>query len=112
MLVPEKLLPARSLTVPEEKTTKYWVPLARSFVGSMVSVLPDRVTRVLVAALKDSTSVPVAEPLRISMVPVPRAIASEKVSTMLLPIAAAVAPSAGLKVNTVGAVVSLTVVKS
>ena len=73
----------------------------------MVSVEPEMDIRFDVAASKLSTMVPVADPERIVMVPVPRAIASEKVRTMLLPTATPVVPSAGEKVETVGAIVSV-----
>ena len=92
--------------LPDVNTTKYCVLAKRLLVGSMVSVEPDRVRRLLVAASKLSTMAPVAEPERRVIVPVPRAIASEKVSTMLAPTVTPVAPSAGEKVRTVGAVVS------
>ncbi len=72
----------------------------------MVSVVSDTVRRLLVAALKLSTMVPVAEPERSVIVPVPRAMASEKVSAMLAPTATPVRPSEGVKVETVGAVLS------
>ena len=81
---------------------------ARSTDGSMVSVLPDSARRVLVAASKDSITVPAAFFRKI--VPVPCAMASLKVSTMLLPTATAVASSAGLKLTTTGAVVSAVLV--
>ena len=106
VLVPAKVLLALSLIVPEAKTTKYWVPLDRLLVGSMVSWLPERVSWLLDAALNDSTRVPEADPLRSSMFPVPRVMVSLKVKTMLLPTATPVAPSVGLNVETVGAVVS------
>ena len=95
---------------PEGMTTKYWVLADRLLVGSMVSVLPDWLTimfkRLLVAASKLSTIGPVAEPERRVMVPVPRAMASEKVNAMLAPTATPVKPLAGEKVKTVGAVLS------
>ena len=72
----------------------------------MVSVEPEMDIRFDVAASKLSTMVPVPDPERTVMVPVPRAIASEKVRTMLLPTATLVVPSAGEKVETVGAIVS------
>ena len=59
--------------------------------------------RLEVAASKLSTMVPLAEPERRVIVPVPRSIASEKVSTTLLPTATLVAPSVGEKLLTVGA---------
>ena len=92
---------------PEAKVTKYWVLPDRLLVGSMVSELPEMARRVLVAASKVSTTVPVAEPERRTMLPVPRWIASLKVSTTLLATATPVAPSVGLKLETVGAVVSV-----
>ena len=92
--------------LPDVNTTKYCVLADRLLVGSMVSVEPDRVRRLLVAALKLSTMLPVAEPDRSVIVPVPRAIVSEKVSTMLAPTVTPVAQSVGVKVETVGAVVS------
>ena len=91
---------------PDGSTTKYWVPSARLLVGSMVSALPETARRPLVAALKLSTSGPAAEPERISMVPLPSAMASLKVTTMLLLAVTLVAPSAGEKLETVGAVLS------
>jgi hypothetical protein len=51
-----------------------------------------------VAALKLSKMGPVAEPERISIVPTPLAMASLKVSTMLLLAVTLVAPSVGDKV--------------
>ena len=99
-------MPAESLTAPEAKTTKYCVLLARLAVVSTVSVLPEKVRRELLAALKLSTSVPVAEPERISMLPVPRAMVSLKVSTTLSVTATLIAASVGLKLLTNGAVVS------
>ena len=97
---------APSSTVPAAKVTKYCVLLARLAVGLMVSVLPENVSKLLLAALKLSTRVPLAEPERISMLPVPRAIVSLKVSTTLSVTATLVAASVGLKLLTVGAVVS------
>ncbi|KFB69540.1 MAG: hypothetical protein CAPSK01_000803 [Candidatus Accumulibacter vicinus] len=82
------------------------MPLASVLVGSMVSVLPERVSRLLVAASKVSIVVPAAV-LR-TRLPVPRVIASLKVRTTLLLVATPVAPSVGLKLETVGAVVSVT----
>ena len=73
----------------------------------MVSVLPETERRALVAALKLSTTGPVAEPERISTVPVPARMASLKVTTILLLAVTLVAPSVGEKVVTVGAVVSV-----
>ena len=61
-VVPAKPLPATSLIEPPAKVTKYCVLLARSFVGSIVSVDPEIVRRELVAASNVSTTVPVAEP--------------------------------------------------
>ena len=95
-----------SLMLPEVNTTKYCVLADRSLVGSIVSVEPDRVRRLLLAASKLSTTVPVAEPERSVILPVPRAIASEKVNAMLPPPVIPVAPPAGKKVETVGAVTS------
>ena len=92
--------------LPELKITKYCVLAARLLVGSMVSVEPEMVRRVLLVASKLSTMVPVAEPERSVIVPVPRTIASLNVSTMLLPNATPVAPSDGEKVDTIGAVMS------
>ena len=106
VLMPVKLLPAVSVTDPDGKTTKYWVLAGRSTVGSIVNEVPDRESLVLVAALKDSMMAPLAEPLRITMLPVPLAMFSEKVSVILLPTATAVASSVGLKVVTLGAIVS------
>ena len=106
VLVPAWALPATSRTAPEGSTTKYCVPAARLLVGSMVSAPPDTARRVLVAALKLSTTAPVAEPERISMVPVPRRMVSLKAMTRLLPNGTLVAPSVGEKDVTVGAVVS------
>jgi hypothetical protein len=60
----------------------------------------------LVAASKLSIVAPAAV-LR-TMLPVPRAIDSLKVRTIWLPGATPVAPSVGLKLKTVGAVVSVT----
>ena len=88
---------------PAAKVTKYLVLLDRLLVGSMVSVDPEMVSRVLVAASKVSTMVPVAEPERIKILPAPRWIASLKVNTMLLPTATPVAASRGMNVETVGA---------
>ena len=107
--MPVKLLPAVSLTDPDGKTTKYWVLADRSTVGSIVNEVPDRESLVLEAALKDSMMAPVAEPLRISMFPVPRAMFSEKVSVILLPATTPVAPSVGLKIDTLGAAESASV---
>jgi len=75
-----------------------------------VSVLPDSVSRALLAASKDSITVPAA--VFSSTVPSPRWIASLKVRVMLLPTATAPAWLAGLKLNTVGATVSSAVVSS
>ena len=75
--------------------------------GSMVSVEPEMDIRFDVAASNLSTMAPLADPERIVMVPVPRAIASEKVRTMLLPTATPVAASVGENDVTVGAVVSV-----
>ena len=72
----------------------------------MVRVAPDMLSRELVAESKLSMMAPVAEPDRRVIVPVPRAIFSEKVRVMLLPAGTFVAPSAGAKESTVGAVVS------
>ena len=91
---------------PEVNTTKYWVLADRLLVGSMVRVLPDTVRRPLVATSKLSTTAPVAEPERRVMVPVPLAMFSEKVRTMLAPKATPVRPSVGVKVETVGGAVS------
>ena len=99
-------MPDESLTVPAAKVTKYLVLLAKSLVGSMVRVLPVKVRRVLVATLKVSMVVPVADTDLIRILPVPLTTASLKVSTMLLPTATPVAASVGLNVETVGAVVS------
>ena len=99
-------MPAESLTAPDAQTTKYCVLLARLAVGLMVSVLPEKVNKLLLAALKLSTSVPVAEPERLSMLPVPRAMVSLNVSTTLSVTATLIAASVGLKLLTVGAVVS------
>ena len=70
--------------------------------------------RELVAASKVSKIVPVADTDLIRMLPVPLTTFSLKVNTTLLPTATPMAASAGLKVVTVGAVVSAgaTVVKS
>ena len=95
-----------SLMVPGENVIKYWVPASRLLVGSIVSAAPESIRRLEVAASKLSTTLPVAEPERNVMVPAPRAIVSEKVRTMLLAKATPVAPSKGMKVETVGAVVS------
>ena len=92
--------------VPDENVTKYRVPAARLLVGSIVSAAPESIRRPEVAASKLSTILPVAEPERNVMVPAPRAIVSEKVRTMLFATATPVAPSKGMKVETVGAVVS------
>ena len=96
----------RSLILPSEKVTKTWVPAGRLEVGSIVRVAPDMLIRELVAGSKLSMIVPVADPDRSVIVPVPRAIFSEKVRVMLLPAGTFVAPSAGAKETTVGAVVS------
>ena len=72
-------------------------------------VEPERLNRLLLAAAKLSTKVPVAEPCLISMLPMPFCIASLKVNTMFLSTATPVAPSTGPKVDTAGAVVSKTV---
>ncbi|KFB70553.1 MAG: hypothetical protein AW09_004347 [Candidatus Accumulibacter phosphatis] len=81
------------------------MPLARSLVGSMVKVLPERASRLLVAASKVSIVAPAAV-LR-TRLPVPRAMGSLKLRTIWLPGATPVAPSAGLKVMTVGGTVSV-----
>ena len=92
--------------MPAAKVTKYFVLPAKLLVGSMVNVLPEKVRRELVTASKVSKTVPVAEADRITILPVPLTMASLKVTTMLAPTRTAVAPSVGLKVETVGAVVS------
>ena len=104
--MPAYALPAVSLMLPELNTTKYCVLADRSLVGSMVRVEPDSVRRLLVAASKLSTIVPVAEPERSVILPVPRAIASEKVNAMFEPTVIPVEPSVGEKVETVGATLS------
>ena len=63
--------------------------------------------RELVAGSKLSMIVPVADPDRSVIVPVPRAMFSEKVRVMLLPAGTFVALSAGAKETTVGAIVSV-----
>ncbi len=92
--------------LPDVNTTKYCVLADRLLVGSIVSVESDRVRRLLVAALKLSTMVPVAEPERRVMVPVPRTMASEKVTTMLALKVTPVAASTGVKAEMVGAISS------
>ena len=72
----------------------------------MVSVEPLIEMRLLAAASIDSRIEPEALTERMVMVPVPRWIASSKVMTMLASTATPVASSAGLKVLTVGGVVS------
>ena len=57
-------MPAKSLTVPAAKVKKYWVLADSVLVGSTVSVLPEMLSRLLLAASKLSTTVPEAEPLR------------------------------------------------
>ena len=71
-------------------------------------MLPETVSRVLVAVSKLSTIAPAAV-FRCTM-PKPRWMASLKVTTTLLFTATAVASSAGLKLTTVGAVVSAVLV--
>ena len=77
---------------------------ARLAVGSMFRTLdvPEIEKRELVAASKLSTTVPVAEPERKVMLPVPRSIVSKKFRMTLLPTAIPVAPSKGEKLKTVG----------
>ena len=70
----------------------------------MVSVVPEIDRLLLVAASKVSMVVPAA--FFRTMLPVPRWIASLKVMTMSLTMSTPVAASAGLKADTVGAVVS------
>ena len=92
--------------VPAAKVTKYWVLPARLAVGSIVKVELEILKRLLLAALKVSTIVPVADPERKTILPVPSKMASLKVRTTLLARATLVAPSVGLKEETVGAMVS------
>jgi len=61
-----------SCTVPASKVTKYWVSLAKLAVGSIVKVDPSMLKRSLVAALNCSMIVPVDDPERKKIVPVPR----------------------------------------
>ena len=70
----------------------------------MVNVLPEMLRLVLVAASKVATTLLAAS--LSTMSPVPRWMASLKVTTMLAPMAMPVAPSTGLKLATVGATVS------
>ena len=100
-----------SFTEPPGKTRKYRVLAARLLIGSTVRMLPLMERRVLVAALKDSMIDPVAEPDRSVMSPVPLAMASLKVRERLEATATPVAPSAGEKERTVGAVVSAKAVR-
>jgi len=80
----------------------------------MVRADPLIAIRLLLATLNASTTGPVADPLRISIEPLPRRMLSEKVTTTLLPTATLIAPSVGEKLVIVGAVVSAggTVAKS
>jgi hypothetical protein len=72
----------------------------------MVQFAPEMETRGLFAALNDSINVPLADPTLNCTIPVPRAMGSLKVRTTLATEDIPLAPSAGLKVETVGGAVS------
>jgi hypothetical protein len=79
----------------------------RSAVGLMVTVLPLTVTLVPVTAMVSTTVL--SETFLITILPVPLATASLKLTTKLAPTAILVALSTGVKLLAVGALVSAVV---
>ena len=77
--------------------------MLRELLGSIVRIVSFSVTRVLDAMLNDSTTGPLAEPLRSSSTPVPLAIGRVNVRVRFVSSAIAIPPLAGVKRVTVNA---------